>query len=474
MGLMARSAPPFFTGAVLLVALLLGLPGGEARTPEVQVEIPQPEVKIDASVPSPMTASFSGTVHIKGNEFQTADVGLELDTGGWPGTITPSSRTVTGNTSLSFSALVTAPLEAEEGDYPVRVLARAESHGSPPALAQGIVTVTVVRNRVRVSCDETQKESYPGETVSFRIKLLNYGSTPDTFTQSVEEKPPLLRGISFRVDKGEVEVAPGESAYLNVEVALPRDAHPGSYVVILTVQSSESYNSFRGLPLTIVVKDKTSPMPAGSVPDLWLLAGVPLLLVCVCLVAFIGGTEVGLLAFVQLVLVPLFVRIKREKVLDRFTRGQIFGFIRANPGAHYLAIQEHLELENGVLAYHLKVLEREDYIVSVRDGIYKRFYPRHMKIPRRERELTRIQQDILSALKNNPGTSQSGLARMLGESKQVIAYHIRVLSRAGLVRVEREGQLTRCFVSGVEGERPPKTEEEAPAEIPELIRDIKA
>lgn len=164
------------------------------------------------------------------------------------------------------------------------------------------------------------------------------------------------------------------------------------------------------------------------------------------------------------------MRLKKDQVLDHFTRGQIFGFIKANPGAHYIAVQEHLELQNGVLAYHLKVLEREEYITSERDGIYRRLYPRHMKIPHKERQLTRVQKDIVEALKAHPGTSQNGLARLIGESKQVVGYHVRVLEKAGLVRVEREAQQTRCFLEGAPLDVEP--EPEAPAPEPDEHADV--
>jgi predicted transcriptional regulator len=169
------------------------------------------------------------------------------------------------------------------------------------------------------------------------------------------------------------------------------------------------------------------------------------------------------------------VRIKNDRVLDHFTRGQIYGFIKANPGTHYIAIQEHLELQNGVLAYHLKVLEREEYITSERDSIYKRFYPRHMKIPHKERQLSHLQRDIVEALKTHPGTSQNGLARMLGESKQVVGYHIRVLQKAGIVRVERDPQQTRCYLEGAPLEVEPEPEQAPePDELPEMVKDIHA
>ncbi len=476
MGADSRVSPSLALALPLALLALVALPAS-ARTPVVEVELFQPEVKIDASIPSSMTASFSGAVRVSNNELQTAEVRLELDAGGWPGTVTPSERTVTGNASVQFSALVTAPSDAAEGSRLVKVIASAEAPSSQPAVGRGLVTVHLVRNRVGLACDEPVKEVVPGRSVVFSLRVWNDGSTGDTFSHSLREMAAALQRPLWLLDHDAVELAPGDFVYVNVELRLPKNATAGSYTVAVTVQSSQSSSSTKEITLTAVVRGEHMPSPAPG-PSPWLLMGVPLIVAAVCLCAFVGGTEIGLLAFLQLILVPLFVRIKKEHVLDHFTRGQIFGFIKANPGTHYLAIQEHLELENGVLAYHLKVLEREDYIVSVRDGIYRRFYPRHIKIPTRERQLTRVQLDILAALKSNPGTSQNGLARVLGESKQVVAYHMKVLTRAGLVRVERDGQMTKCYLVGEAGGKPREEEgaplAELPEKLPEILRDIKA
>ena len=115
--------------------------------------------------------------------------------------------------------------------------------------------------------------------------------------------------------------------------------------------------------------------------------------------AFLGATEVGYFSLISLFL-PLYVRLKKKDVLSHFTRGQIFGYIQANPGTHYNAIIQDLRLHNGVGAYHLSVLEREGFIRSLRDGIYKRFYPSTMRIPEKRLHLSRIQRDIFEVINN--------------------------------------------------------------------------
>jgi predicted transcriptional regulator len=321
----------------------------------------------------------------------------------------------------------------------------------------------------------------PGETVAFALWVQNNGSTRDTVAPVLGHLQGRPDRFSFRLEEPMLDIDSDGAVQFIVNFTLSPSAAAGTYSITFTAQSSVSEGSRAEQVLTVVIPAKPVAAAPPPGPDYLLWSGISILIAGACLMVFIGGTEIGLLAFLQFILVPLFVRLRKDHVLDHFTRGQIFGFIKANPGTHYIAIQEHMELQNGVLAYHLAVLEREEYIVSERDGIYKRFYPRHMKIPRKERQLSRVQLDIISALRAQPGTSQNGLARMLGESKQVIGYHIRVLEKAGIVRVEREAQGTRCFLAGEpvrgpeEEQAPPQQEEPEPAhEIPEIIKEIRA
>ena len=145
-------------------------------------------------------------------------------------------------------------------------------------------------------------------------------------------------------------------------------------------------------------------------------------------------------------------RIKREKVLDNFIRGQIYGYIKANPGDHYNSIKEKLDLRNGTFAYHLKILEKENYIKSTNDGLYKRFYPYEMKIPKiktpeyTEIQLSQFQESLIDIIRKKPGINQKELADLVGSSPQVVNYHIGLMGNFGIIKRVRDGNKTNCFV----------------------------
>ncbi|MEE9224407.1 MAG: winged helix-turn-helix transcriptional regulator, partial [Thermoplasmata archaeon] len=147
-----------------------------------------------------------------------------------------------------------------------------------------------------------------------------------------------------------------------------------------------------------------------------------------------------------LLFVPLYTKIKREKVLDHFVRGKLYGYILANPGEHYNAIRQALGLTNGSLAHHLRTLEREGFIKSKRFGIYRRFYPMNMQIPAERFEINEIQSTILGIIKKNPGISQKEIAADVNLTPPTVNYHIGILNQEGLVHMARNGRRTECYL----------------------------
>ncbi len=161
------------------------------------------------------------------------------------------------------------------------------------------------------------------------------------------------------------------------------------------------------------------------------------------LVTFNENVKYGAL----LLLIPLYSKIKREKVLDHFIRGQIYGYIMANPGEHYNSIKQALDITNGSLAHHLKTLERERFIKSKRFGLYRRFYPWTMRIPEDGYfRLNEIQKNILDLCRHQPGITQKDLALSLNLTPPTINYHIAILAEHGYVSVIRRGRKTHVYI----------------------------
>jgi DNA-binding MarR family transcriptional regulator len=137
---------------------------------------------------------------------------------------------------------------------------------------------------------------------------------------------------------------------------------------------------------------------------------------------------------------PLYTRLKKDEVLDQFNRGRIFQYITDNPGVHYNRIKSHLNVKNGVLAYHLKVLEEQEYIKSRKDGKLKRFYHMKYTISENMTHLNEIQRKIMEMISNRPEINQIDLAKATSSSPAVISYNINQLVKKGLIKTDYVGR----------------------------------
>ncbi|MCK4445402.1 MAG: helix-turn-helix domain-containing protein [Thermoplasmata archaeon] len=141
----------------------------------------------------------------------------------------------------------------------------------------------------------------------------------------------------------------------------------------------------------------------------------------------------------------MFYRINSERALDHFTRGRIFGYLQANPGANYTMIRESLRLSNGTAAYHLWVLERLGFVRSVSKGRMKQFYPQGVSLSKGSLILTRLQYSMLDLLEAEGPLSQSEIAKSLEMSRQRSHYNVKVLRSLELVQRTDDGKEELSF-----------------------------
>jgi outer membrane protein assembly factor BamB/DNA-binding MarR family transcriptional regulator len=224
----------------------------------------------------------------------------------------------------------------------------------------------------------------------------------------------------------------------------------GTYHPAVRVQDDNgTYGTASGT--LVVLPGQVVPPVVRPAPDAAPLS-LPVAVASVSLVslAAIGAglslTDFGKYRFFTLFIVPLYVRLKHDEVLDNYTRGKIHGYIIANPGDNYNSIRDALELSNGIVAHHLHTLEREGLIQSMRDGMYRRFFPANAKLPPEDEGHFNIQKRIVAIIRDSPGISQKEIAQKAGVSSPTVNYHVSVLSTARMIRVERFGRRTRCFV----------------------------
>lgn len=153
-------------------------------------------------------------------------------------------------------------------------------------------------------------------------------------------------------------------------------------------------------------------------------------------------------AIIALVVIVTFsyTRLKRRSILDNLNRKNIFEHIKANPGIHFKQLLRDLNFQPGAMSYHLNVLEKGEFIKSIQDSNYRRFYlygtASDFKIA-----LTTIQLRILSVVNERPGISQSNISKTIGRNRMVVNYHIKILTDAGVLTLEKSGRESQCYTT---------------------------
>jgi len=196
--------------------------------------------------------------------------------------------------------------------------------------------------------------------------------------------------------------------------------------------------------VTLVVIDNTSGKSGSDSIDIVVTsndnAGVLILLSSALIIGgILGGTEIGRMALIMLVAVPMYKRKTKGKE-DPETRGMIKGYIMVHPGDTYTDIKRNLSLNDGALTWHLMKLEKAELIKSRIRGARRLYFPANMPLPFEDGgDLHEIEKRMLQMVKTDPGMTVKVLAEELGVSSQIPLYHMRKLSQRGLVSLERKG-----------------------------------
>jgi predicted transcriptional regulator len=157
----------------------------------------------------------------------------------------------------------------------------------------------------------------------------------------------------------------------------------------------------------------------------------------ICLVSII--IIIGILSF---------TRLKKRFVLENINRKNIYEIIKAKPGIYFNELLRELNIKPGALSYHLNVLERKEYIKSIQDNNYRRFYLYGAKSDFKL-ALTNIQQRIISVVNERPGITQSNISKTIGSNKMVVNYNVKILRDAGILDLEKNGRVSQCYLTNI-------------------------
>jgi DNA-binding transcriptional ArsR family regulator len=142
----------------------------------------------------------------------------------------------------------------------------------------------------------------------------------------------------------------------------------------------------------------------------------------------------------------------------RYQRGRLMGYLTANPGCHFRALMAALDMSNGQITHHLRILEAEEGIWRRKDGRLVRYYPLtnalhpeladdDLPVPPLSPDPNSLQGKILSLLDQDGPLgefpTQAELALRLEKSQQLVSHHLRTLQKFGLVEKRKMGLKNR-------------------------------
>lgn len=147
-----------------------------------------------------------------------------------------------------------------------------------------------------------------------------------------------------------------------------------------------------------------------------------------------------------------------ETTDGRYQRGRLMGYLTANPGCHFRALMAALEMSNGQITHHLRILESEEAIWRRKDGRLVRYYPltntmnpgmteAELPVPPLSPDPNSLQGKILTLLDAEGPLgefpTQAELAKRLEKSQQLVSHHLRTLQKFGLVEKRKMGLKNR-------------------------------
>ena len=147
-----------------------------------------------------------------------------------------------------------------------------------------------------------------------------------------------------------------------------------------------------------------------------------------------------------------------ETTDGRYQRGRLMGYLTANPGCHFRALMSALDMSNGQITHHLRILEAEEHVWRKNDGRLVRYYPftnqlnpntsaDDLPVPPLSPDPNSLQGKILNLLDQDGDMgqfpTQAELAKRLEKSQQLISHHLRTLQKYGLVERRKMGVMNR-------------------------------
>jgi predicted transcriptional regulator len=366
--------------------------------------------------------------------------------------------------SQDITINIDLPSNTEDGHYWLNVTVKSRGISASElgidiiVSDQGVVISSIIKPVLVIRPFKEQLGTIsPGETIELKLEVRCYLKSTVVHLE-VETLKKLgfqlipERNLTVTTDSGRVIEAGNQYDFtLTIELSKSFD-RKADYTCQLRIKPINTDKSAVSRPVSVFLVVRHAPSGDNSINYIThpiTLSIMTTVLTIGAIGGVIGSHEAGKYWLLSVLFIPLYTKLHKNKILDHFTRGRVYEYIRNNPGTYYSEIKRELELNNGNLTYHLHTLEREALIKSRTKGRFKVFYPMDVKIPTdMEPEFSGFRTQLLDLIREHPGISQKELGALLPNKKQrTISYHIKNMEREGVLRLEKVGRETKCYIT---------------------------
>ena len=151
-----------------------------------------------------------------------------------------------------------------------------------------------------------------------------------------------------------------------------------------------------------------------------------------------------------LAVLPLYSILQPQEALDSQTRKDIFLAVSKSPGLTIADIARISGVRPQTARYHLSVLGKGGFVTTRRRGNKVHLFATGIGLPDAHRELLAVgagstTMRVLLEVVQAPGASRRSLRQATGLMRTAVAWHVRKLTRLGLVRAESEHGVSRLL-----------------------------
>lgn len=142
---------------------------------------------------------------------------------------------------------------------------------------------------------------------------------------------------------------------------------------------------------------------------------------------------------------------KRMALLLHPFRRELYQVLCSNPGTYLLELVDILESPLGTLTWHLRILEREGLVKSIKYAGKRLYYPKMLRSEEAEMAYLTMRSDtaqkVFAFVVNNSGCYQEQMAENLGVHHDTVRWHVSRMEEVGLIKVLREGRKKRHYLA---------------------------